>query len=476
MNLTTKHTSFIIIYLSLLMLTLLGCGSSKESEKTGYIQFYNASENSPTLYLSLENSIKKVTPFTVPYSKSSGRYESLEGIYDLDLSWKDDDGQFHSVYQGKITIVPKQIQFLVISGDITSPTITNYPNLEDNPDKEDKKFTLSLLNLSSITQPLSLHYSKSNESFNEAILFRQFNAAELSTNQHIELDTYIFYITLADSNEVLFKSKAIKYAYTTQYIMVVRNNNGPGSSPFIIDQTSNSKISTSFTHSNSIAQFQVYNGIQQDDLLIDYNGIFDLHFNGIKNSADISSLSSGYFSTPITSNFGDYSIDLTHPNSQDIFAKNHLLTLGPNSDKSVFFYLSKTTKTNSDGDDITSVHINSLVNDNNNNDGKLKHQVQLINLINNFSAVRVYFVRNNETIDTAALSSSLSFAQSDTLSLLNNTYSVYVIGYKNNTDLILASAGIVVDEQSKNQYIILETDDLSASGYKITFLQQRIKS
>jgi hypothetical protein len=51
-----------------------------------------------------------------------------------------------------------------------------------------------------------------------------------------------------------------------------------------------------------------------------------------------------------------------------------------------------------------------------------------------------------------------------------------VIGYQNNTDLILASAEIVVDEQSKNQYVILETDSLSASGYKITFLQQRIKS
>jgi hypothetical protein len=258
--------------------------------------------------------------------------------------------------------------------------------------------------------------------------------------------------------------------------MVVRDNDGPGISPFIIDQTSNSKVSNSFAHSNSIAQFQVYNAVHQDDLLIGYNGIFDLHFNGIKNSADISSLSNGYFSAPITSDFGDYSIDLTHPNSQDIFAKNHLLTLGPNTDKSVFFYLSKTTKTNSNGDDITSVHINSLVNDNNNNDGKLKHQLQLINFINNFSAVRVYFVRNNETIDSTALSSSLSFAQSDKLSLLNNTYSVYVIGYQNNTDLILASAEIVVDEQSKNQYVILETDSLSASGYKITFLQQRIKS
>jgi hypothetical protein len=403
------------------MFALLGCGSSKESEKTGYIQFYNASENSPKLYLSLENSIKKVTPFNVPYSKSSGRYEAIEGIYDLDLSWKDDDGQFHSVYQSTITVVPEQIQFLVISGDITSPTFTNYHHIEDNPDTQDNEFTLSLLNLSSTTDSLSLHYSKSNESFNEAILFSQFNAAELSTNQHIELDTYIFYITLADSNEVLFQSKAIKYAYTTQYIMVVRDNDGPGISPFIIDQTSNSKVSNSFAHSNSIAQFQVYNAVQQDDLLIGYNGIFDLHFNGIKNSADISSLSNGYFSAPITSDFGDYSIDLTHPNSQDIFAKNHLLTLGPNTDKSVFFYLSKTTKTNSNGDDITSVHINSLVNDNNNNDGKLKHQLQLINFINNFSAVRVYFVRNNETIDSTALSSSLSFAQSDKLSLLNNT-------------------------------------------------------
>ena len=75
-------------------------------------------------------------------------------------------------------------------------------------------------------------------------------------------------------------------------------------------------------------------------------------------------------------------------------------------------------------------------------------------------------------IETAEQSLTAIFAKPSSAVLVNNTYTVYIIGKLDSSELILSTAGLVLNEESKDQFIILEKDTSSATGYKMTFTNQ----
>ena len=176
------------------------------------------------------------------------------------------------------------------------------------------------------------------------------------------------------------------------------------------------------------------------------------------------------------------------PELQSPIISNHLLVLNENTDKTVFFYLlEKAVDEDGDGDidengdgdiDDIEITVNSLVVDNNQSSSIYQHQMKVVNLIDqdeiidNFSSIKVYFVRNDETIESAAQSLTALFATPSSVNLLNNTYNVYVIGRLDSSDIILSSTQITLDEASVDQFIILEKNAETATGYTMTFANQ----
>jgi hypothetical protein len=167
---------------------------------------------------------------------------------------------------------------------------------------------------------------------------------------------------------------------------------------------------------------------------------------------------------------------------------NHLLPLNENTDKTIFLYLlEEAVDEDGDGDidengdgyiDELEITLNSLVVTNSTSDNIYSHAMTVINLIDqdeiidDFSSVKVYFVLNDEIIETASQSLTTVFAVPTTAQLLNNTYSIYAIGSLDSSNIVLASTEITLDEDSSNQFIILEKDADSATGYKMTFTNQ----
>ncbi|GAA6173715.1 hypothetical protein NBRC116592_33850 [Colwellia sp. KU-HH00111] len=89
-----------------------------------------------------------------------------------------------------------------------------------------------------------------------------------------------------------------------------------------------------------------------------------------------------------------------------------------------------------------------------------------------FSYIKVFFVRSDEIIETADQSLTAIFATPSKVELINNTYKLYVVGKLDSSELILASTEITLNEDSQDQFILLEKDFGSASGYKMTFANQ----
>ncbi|MGB1298355.1 MAG: hypothetical protein ACPG8A_08780, partial [Psychrobium sp.] len=172
------------------------------------------------------------------------------------------------------------------------------------------------------------------------------------------------------------------------------------------------------------------------------------------------------------------------PGTQDFLLKNHLVTLKENVDRTVFFYLEE-ENVDHDGDgnvdenndgivDEIEITINSLVVDNSTHQGIYEHGVNIINFVDDedFSTVNFYFVRSDEIIDTAANKKSVDFGEPQNILLLNNTYTIYAVAKRDSSDILLISQELILDEDSEEQFLILEEDAASASGYKLTLANQ----
>lgn len=480
-----------------LTLILSACGSNSDDDDDGnasYIQMYNASKNAPAVFLTIDENLEEDDDDEIELTYSSVGYgiastlKTLENdTYFYELAWQSEDSTDRSdltlIAQGQIEVKKDAIQFMVLSEDITTPAVEIY-NIEvvsDDDDATNDLFNVRFLNMQN--DAVDVYMSESDETFNEAELIGQYSKGELSDNLKYDQDEYIYYLTKAGENDVLYQSSEVDFAYASQYVMAIRENLGTGTSPFAIDRISSSST-TEYLDANSQAQFRVYNAISSHELLANYQEQIDVYINGVDDEPEVSNLVKGSFSDTLVEENGDYSIDVSVANTDERLLKNNLLTLAENANKTVFLYL-KEDDVDHDGDgdvdedgdglvDEIEISINSLIVSNSVNESIYYHDISLVNLVDNdeFSSIKFYFVRSNETIETADYSRSVSYTSAETLSLRNNTYQVFAVAQENSSDIILSSFEFVLDESSTGQFIIIEQDEYSSTGYKITLAEQ----
>ncbi|MCG7533120.1 hypothetical protein MHM98_17470 [Psychrobium sp. MM17-31] len=481
---------------ALMVTGLSACGGSSDSSGEGYVTFYNASANAPAIFLTLDENLDEdgtdyfeQTYNSVSFGQTGGDKLLETNNYAMELAWQSDDSiardDLTKVYESSIEITSDNIQFVVLTQDITNPEVLTYtiPVIDDETDTDDDLFNMRLLNLHQSQANIDIYLSKSDETFNEATLIGQTAYGQLTDNAKFEQDDYIFYITNSGSDEVLYTSDEVNYSFASQYVMVVRENQGVGSSPFVIDRVS-SASAIEYANDGAQAKLTVFNGIEQHDLISDYQGTLDVHLDGYNQTPDFANLAQGQFSESIITDRGDYSLELTLPGTQEFLLKNHLVTLKENVDRTVFFYLEE-ENVDHDGDgnvdenndgivDEIEITINSLVVDNSTHQGIYEHGVNIINFVDDedFSTVNFYFVRSDEIIDTAANKKSVDFGEPQNILLLNNTYTIYAVAKRDSSDILLISQELVLDEESEEQFLILEEDAASASGYKLTLANQ----
>ncbi|GHE89255.1 hypothetical protein [Thalassotalea profundi] len=484
--------------LGVILLGLYGCGSGSDddSDAVGYVKFYHVAQNAPKMYLTLDEDIDsdddddvEVTYLGIDYGSASSANQIETNNYTFELAWQENDSttrdELSIIYQSDVTIEEDVIKMIVLSEDVTSPSVNVYhiPVIEDDDDTENDLFNIRVLNMFQSSEGVDVYISGSDETFNEAVLLSNVAYQELSENTKFAEDDYIFYITAPGSDDVLFQSEEVSFPYSTQYVMSVRANTGAGSSSYVIDRIAPSSIEE-LTDFESEAKISAYNAIQSTELLESYQEELSLTISGINDTLTIGPIGYGQLSAPYIISHGDYSLDLTNTADNSRLLSNHLLSLSENSDKTVFFYADEeNVDEDGDGDvdengdgivDEIEINIHSMVLTNTTVSSIYQHNVTMINLVDSddFQVVNVYFVRNDETIDTALNHRSITFANNDSITLNNNTYKVFVTAQENSSDIILNAFDLVLNEESTSKYLIMEIDENSPSGYKATLIDQ----
>ncbi|NMP16078.1 hypothetical protein [Thalassotalea sp. Y01] len=480
---------------------LTACSSDDEQSDSdnAFVQFYNASNNAPSIYFTVDENLDEddddddfeITFSPLAFADANNRYELEADDYYVELAWQDDADSssredLQIIYQQNHKFSKDSIQFFALTGDVQAPQVMSFdiPVIDDDNDNDEELFNIRLLNLHEAMQDIDVYMSKTDETFNEAIALEQLNYGVISDNQKHDQDDYTFYITQAGSDQVLFQSTQAPMQYTSQYIVVVRQNQGAGSSPFAIDMISKYDFMTLQSEGDD-SKLRLFNSITEHDLLPDYDHSIDATLRSIKETIAIDNISFGQYSDTYIVSQGDYSIDLLSSSQQHPLLSNHLLTLAENEEKTIFFYLSEENvdhdgdgDVDEDGDglvDEVEIKINSLAVKTSQSNSIYSHKIEIINLVedDNFNSVSVYFVQNDELIETSTNYRHISYANASNIELLNNTYTVYAVAKRDSSEILLASQAINLDESSQAMFLLLQQNEQSASGYDMTFANQK---
>lgn len=481
-------------------IALLGaCSSDSDDDSESFVKFYNASYNAPSIYMTLDEDIDndyedefEATFSAVAYARAGSRISLSPGDYFIELAWQSEDssarGDLEIVFEDTISTQSDVTKWVVLSDTIQAPTVSiiSIPNLSDDQiaqDQEDDVFNLRLLNLHPEMMSVDVYLSKSDETFNEASLISNIITNQVSDNYKLDEDQYKIYLTQAGSSDVVFTSDEINYAFGGQYLIAVRKNLGSGGSPFIIDNMTNTQV-TEYSAVESSANISIYNGLDKNPLVPDYEAIINAQITGVSDIPDIVELPYGSFSDVYQVDSGDYRFDVENAATQTTFLQNRVLSLPQNTNRSLFLYWTEeevdddndgNVDENDDGivDEIRPI-ISSLIVDNSERFRLYDKELTLLNLVNtdDFSLVKFYFVKSDEIIETAANTRSLTKGFASSLILRNNTYQVYVLATIDNNDIILDELTLTLSENSQDQFLILEHDSSRSSGYAVRTANQ----
>lgn len=434
------------------ILTVSACSSDDSDESnSGFIKAYNASLNSPALNFSVDDN----TYAQLDFSEASSYYEFDNNSYQVIFDWRVGDDSYETLYDELVSVEKGMMQLLVVNGDFSQPEVLTYKYENESPEEH---FTFRFLNLHSNKEPLDLYIAEGHQSFEDAQIVDLMATESLSDSYYHELGEYKLFITAAGEQEVLFESGAIEFEYYSQYILVARDNLGPGSSGYSIDKLSKSSSVEEISDIHSTAEFKIYNGLTSISNI-------DFFLNN-EEEATIKGLQSHHYSDAKTREFGDYSMKVTATGNSDALINNHLLTLTANSDKTIFFYTDYADDSNA-VDEVLSITV-----DNSNRVSLYDHKISLVNFIQSHKFVDVYFVRSNETIETAQYKLINQDEEVGNIVLPNADFQVYVVAQSGASDVLLAETELKLDESTKDLFLVLNQSDREGSQYSINLASQ----
>ncbi|MDR6983416.1 hypothetical protein J2X32_002050 [Rheinheimera pacifica] len=444
---------FLLLSLLLGSVTLTGCGGSSSDDTSAtytssYIQLYNGSANSTSTRLILTNSDDtSVLAGSATYADATSLVTYTPANYNIKLSRLNSDGDDISVLETNITLRKSYKHLLLLTGDYNSPELLKLEFLRDDSLTDTfKLYVISLLP----DDAYDVYLSKSDATFDDATLAATLNSNQISSPLEFDKGKYIIYVTAAGSRDILFQSSKYDFQYLTEYVLVPRIASGPLAGNIAVDVINNTTTVGNLTDLTAEAQFRLYNSI-------DSIGNSDIYLD---NSIAFTSLAADSLSNYVELAAKDYRLSAS--DEQGVFYLNSaLMTLNQGQSKAVVLYQNASANTA------------AVVVEESNAPQIYDFDINVVNTITSYSALGVYFVPPNETIDTAEYYiTSLNSGAQKKINVPDGEYTIYLTYTDSNKNkTLLAESEVQQFVTGSNYLLVAEPDSNRSSGYKLSLLR-----
>lgn len=448
-------------FLSPLLLSFLllsACGSSDdnngdESFDDSYLQFYNGSGNSAsTIMGEVDGNVLGSATYGDATSLITGDNSEVE----LEFYRIDADDQEVTIEERTVDLTTGEKVLIIMSGDNEAPSFTE--NRYDREDLEDH-FRLFATSVIVDSAGYDLYMGEAGEPFSEAnlldtVTYEQFDELAFwnpdNDNDDFDEGEYILYLTEAGSSDPFFESATISFAFDTEYVLALRETSGAIQDTVVIDLIINSSSVSNYADEDATSQYRIYNSLDDSTPV-------SLSLAGNGDTSDDFTLDANTLSDFKEVDFGDYRLTATL--GDDGF-NNRLVTLNQGESKAVVLYRDDEEALNS-----ISFEESSLPQ-------VFDHQIQIVNLAPDYFDIDFYFVRSDETIESAEYQvAGLDYEESRSITLPSDFYElIAVFDDSNETQVLLDRTELIGINEEVNYIITVEKTDDSDTGFQISLL------
>jgi hypothetical protein len=453
----TFMKNFLLPTLLISMLQLSACSSSSDDDDEvfadAYLQFYNGSANSAaTLVAELDGN----TLGTATYGDASGLITAESGDIDLEFFRIDADDQEVTLGEVTVDLSDGEKVLMILSGDYENPTFTEYRYIREDLEDHFRLFATSVITESG---SYDIYMSAAGEPFSAAnslgtISYEQFDELTYwdpdTDSDNFDEGEYTLYLTEPGEDEPFFESATISFAFDTEYVLALRTTSGAIQDNVVVDLIINSSAVANYADEDATAQYRVYNSLDDVESV-------SLSLAGNDETTDDTILSANTLSNFSEVEFGDYRLTAT---INDEGFNNRLVTLNQGESKAVILYR--------DEDDA----LNSISFEESNLPQIFDHQIQIVNLTPDFFDIDFYFVRQDETVESAEYQvAGLDYEESRSITLPSDFYElIAVFDDSNDTQVLLDRTELLGINEEVNYIITVEKTDDSDTGFKISVL------
>lgn len=338
-----------------------------------------------------------------------------------------------------------------MSGDFSAPT---FSELSIPISSDESVINLGFFNIVDEGTNFDVYLANDDGLFETAELISTSGYLLEPELQSFDEGYYTLYVTLSGNNEVLFESPTLYFSDYASYVMMIRSSYATEKNGITLDVVTSSNSVTELKHQDAQGQLRFINTID------DYAQTSFSVTRGSEN--DITELTpNDSYSNYIEIDPNSYSIAMLD-DSGNTLVDNFLLTLEREQSKVGLFYndVDLGPRMMTIEEDLTP--------------SSYSHNVTVVNLLNNYagqsiSEVDVYFTLNGETIEDAKNTiDGLDIYSQEVQSVDNEIYTTYILFEDNGQQIVLLQQGDMDFSQEGNYLLILEHDETSNSGYKMT--------
>ncbi len=442
MNMIQRASRLALPLFSLIALAACGGSSGDKAEEgfnQGYVQFYNGAANSANSALTVNDQAAGSAIF----GDASNMLALEPGTYKYQLK---NATSTALIKEADITLNKGEKTLLLMAGDAANPSILTLTHKRE--EKFDDESRVFVANLSANYDKVDVYTAAETDDFSKATLLESVSAKEITkTGKMLKRGKYKLFITTAGSKTPFFEA-AYDFQYTTSYVMVGRDKLGPMVNQVSLDVVGNSTTVTALEHRLAKGQVRIYNSLdnQQGQIAI--------------NNLPVADLVQDTLTDYIQLDKNDYSIAVLNQNNE-LLLNNVLLTINAGQSKSVLLFRDAEQKVglvSFTEKNLPQIH---------------EHEINVANLVPDFKNLHFYFVRQNETIESAKFHvKALDFKKYATLVLPKDLYSISLVQVaENGTISLLDKTDTLQLEAGKNYILAAEPSTVAPSGFKITLVK-----
>ena len=447
------------LILSAALLGVTACSSDDEdtSSDASYIQFYNASPNSTSARLSMDE-----YEYTgVDFADSMARYSYSTGSVELAVIGNDELGDVQTLYEQSIDLGNDEEHLFMLVGDYHSPEFIdiNYQReemdeLNSDEDEDYSKMQVLVAHTAMNSAGFDVYIGLYGREFIDATLLSEVNYKEHSEAVIFDTGDYILYLTEPNSMEPVYTTASMSLSTNTVYKLIIRESFGPGTPNITIDAVDSTSTPVTYANVDAHAEFRLFNALSEqgsiDAEMINHIGVIQV------NNIEVGKVS-GFEEI----DFDDYAVQIQQSDSGEVLANNLLVTFNQDESRSILIYQ----------DESGGVRGMTLTHDL--RPRAFEYQMNFANLVHEFEDLTVYFVRASETIESAEYKiDNADFAELNSLTIPSGEYEISVVQQDDNDDLTLLYQSELLSLDGGGSYsMALIKDSSMPLGYQLSLFQ-----